>query len=82
MIRFLYRCLLAMHPAAFRNSFAGEMLDIFDDCEGGTVLLADGLASLGRQWLFRNQPWRILLTAAGALLELSAVVLLFWRAGR
>ena len=82
MVRILYQCLLRMHPPAFRERFAGEMLEIFDASESGArPLLLDGLASLGRQWLLRNDPWRIVLVAAGALLEAGGVALLWWRSG-
>ena len=30
MSRFLYRCLISLHPPAFREQFAGEMQWIFD----------------------------------------------------
>lgn len=61
-MRFLYRCLLRLHPASFRDQFAGEMLWIFDQaasCGLGGVLLADGLASLARQWILRAGAWKV-----------------------
>jgi hypothetical protein len=84
MIRLLYRCLLRMHPVAFRESFAAEMLAIFDDSESGRVsLLVDGLLSIARQWLLRNDaPWKFLLACWAASLELAGVALLWWRAGQ
>jgi hypothetical protein len=59
MLRLLYSCLLRLHPAGFRERFTEEMLCIFDQTvasqAGGKVraacrLLADGVASLVRQW--------------------------------
>ncbi len=54
--RFLYRCLLRLHPPSFQRQFAQQMLWIFDEAaarEGVVRLIADGLASLARQWLVR-----------------------------
>src|SRR6266568_1796660 len=54
--RFLYRCLLRLHPPSFQRQFAQQMLCIFDEAaarEGVVRLFADGLASLARQWLVR-----------------------------
>ena len=54
--RFLYRCLLRLHPPSFQRQFAQQMLCIFDEAaarEGVVRLIADGLASLARQWLVR-----------------------------
>jgi len=84
MSRLLYRCLLRMHPLAFRERFAAEMLAIFDESESGSVsLLADGVASIARQWFVRNDaPWKFLLACSAALLEVAGVALLWWRAGR
>lgn len=55
--RFVYRCLLQMHPPAFRRRFATEMLWIFDEIganNGTGRLFADGMASLARQWVLRS----------------------------
>jgi len=60
MLRPFYRCLLRLHPPAFRERFADEMLSIFDHSEGipaGVRLLADGLLSLLRQWTLRPEFW-------------------------
>jgi hypothetical protein len=59
MLRLLYSCLLRLHPAGFRERFSEEMLCIFDqtvagqgerDVRAACRLLADGVASLVRQW--------------------------------
>jgi hypothetical protein len=65
MIRSLYRSMLWLHPAGFRQQFAEEMLWIYDETAGaGAVsLLADGFFSLVRQWLTR--PGTLTLAAAG-----------------
>ena len=51
--RRIYRALLYLHPAPFRERFAPEMLWIFDATalERGVVpLLADAVSSLVKQW--------------------------------
>jgi hypothetical protein len=59
MLRLLYLWLLRLHPRAFRNRFAEEMLCIFDQIlasqlgeerRAASRLLADGALSLVRQW--------------------------------
>ena len=73
MTRLLYRCLLRLHPAAFRRQFAGEMLWIYDEAAascGPVALLSDGVVSLARQWFLRTSAWTM---AAGGL---SALVLM------
>jgi hypothetical protein len=76
MKRSLYRCLLWLHPPAFRQRFAEEMLWIFDETAkpGGTRLLADGLVSLLRQWVARSAIWRPFAAATGAVLTLGAAL--------
>jgi hypothetical protein len=72
-MRFVYRFLLRLHPAAFRERYASEMLGIFDEGAGSlgvAPFLADGVASLARQWLVRSNVWTM---AAGGL---SAFVLI------
>lgn len=52
--RRVYRFLLALHPKAFRDEFAAEMLWIFDEeCAKRCVipLVSDALVSLCRQWM-------------------------------
>ena len=70
MIRGLYRCLVWMHPAAFRLRFEEEMLWIFDEAAGawGTAsLLRDASVSLLRQWFLRSELWRWVVAAIGAV---------------
>jgi len=60
MLRPFYRCVLCLHPRAFRQRFADEMLSIFDHTAGKPAairLLADGLISLARQWTLRPEFW-------------------------
>lgn len=60
MLRPLYRCILRLHPPAFRARFADEMLSIFDHAGGTRAslrLLLDGLLSLARQWILRPEFW-------------------------
>lgn len=52
--RGFYRLLLRLHPPAFRERFAGEMLWVFDQSAvgGGTMrLMTDGCVSLAKQWM-------------------------------
>jgi D-alanyl-D-alanine carboxypeptidase len=57
LARGLYRCILCLHPPAFRREFGDEMLWIFDEehakCRH-VRLIPDALASLGRQWVLRG----------------------------
>ncbi|MEZ2348488.1 hypothetical protein [Terriglobus sp. RCC_193] len=51
--RGVYQLLLALHPAAFRERFAQEMLWVFDQTVGDTGVchaLADGTLSVMKQW--------------------------------
>src|SRR5215472_15707880 len=60
MLRFLYRCVLDIHPSYFRHRFADEMLSIFDQAEGKLAelrLLVDSILSLFRQWTLRPEFW-------------------------
>lgn len=60
MTRHLYSVLLRIHPRAFRERFADEMLCIFDEILLNTErasLLYDALRSLTVQWLFRSNLW-------------------------
>ncbi len=55
--RFLYRCLLRLHPHSFRSRFGHDMLWIFDEvteCQSVLPLFADGFVSLARQWVVRG----------------------------
>lgn len=61
MVRRLYRCLVWLHPAAFRLRFEEEILWIFDEAADGwgtASLLRDASISLLRQWLLRSQLWK------------------------
>lgn len=54
-----YRCIVRLHPRAFREQFGEEMTGIFEEAaktHGGFRLLGDGLVSLTRQWIFRPKP--------------------------
>jgi Ca2+-binding EF-hand superfamily protein len=55
MLRFLYVCLLRLHPRRFRQRFAEEMLCIFDEAGYRRALFADGIVSLCRQWILRSE---------------------------
>ena len=61
MKRALYKGLLRLHPASFRDSFADEMLWIFDETreQAGLRVFTDALVSLVRQWTFDPAVWRI-----------------------
>jgi len=71
MTRTLYRCLIGLHPPAFRLRFEQELLWIFDESStvsGALPLLCDGAISLLRQWLLRSGMWKwVLAGVAGAL---------------
>lgn len=59
--RSLYRWLVHLHPPAFRQRFAEEMLSTFEEAaqnQNVAGLLADGFVSLTRQWLLRPNAWR------------------------
>lgn len=77
MNRAIYRCLLRLHPAVFRDRFAAEMLWLYDEmvsAEGAAALLADGLASLARQWLVRRLTWTAAAAVIGGMLEVGLVL--------
>ena len=62
--RSLYRCLVQLHPPAFRRQFAPEMLWIFDeiaDHDARIELFTDALASLARQWVVRVAIQKLLI---------------------
>jgi len=61
MLRRIYRCVLRLHPPAFRSRFGDEILSIFDEAKGqlsGFRLLLDSMLSLVRQWTLRPEFWR------------------------
>ena len=72
MLRSLYVWLLQLHPAAFRQRFGEEMLEIFENAAGlraSVLLLVDGLMSLMRQWALRpefRQPFLATAVSEGA----------------
>lgn len=87
MIRVAYRRLLQLHPVAFEERFADEMLWIFDlrrEEEIGFGLLGDCLLSLGRQWLAvpRVRTFAIGLLVNGALALCSMIAALTTAAPR
>lgn len=74
MTRALYRGLLWMHPPAFRQQFAGEMLWIFEQAsaaDGVAPLFADGVLSVLRQWLLRSDFWKVALALFGGMLQMN-----------
>jgi len=57
MLRRLYLGVIRLHPLCFRQRFAEEMLDIFDQAAGARAmasLFADIFLSLFRQWVWRS----------------------------
>ena len=75
MTRLLYSLLLRVHPRAFRDRFADEMLCIFDEIPANNeraLLLYDALRSLTVQWLFRSNLW--ILAVAFLLALVSAFI--------
>ncbi|HVH70859.1 MAG TPA: hypothetical protein VNB49_07100 [Candidatus Dormibacteraeota bacterium] len=75
MKRSFYRYLLRLHPAAFRDRFADEMLWIFDETveQPGLRVFADGCISLLRQWTLHSGVWKM---ASGAVV--SCLLLTGW----
>jgi Ca2+-binding EF-hand superfamily protein len=55
MRRWLYARLLDLHPAAFRDRFAEEMLEIFERERESPRLIGDAALSLARQWTLRGE---------------------------
>jgi hypothetical protein len=73
MIRGLYRCLVRLHPVAFRLRFEEEMLWIFDQAAGPwgtTSLISDAAISLSRQWFLRSGLWIWLVATVGGTVPL------------
>lgn len=73
MMRRMYRCLLWLHPAAFRRQFAEEMLWIFDeaaDASGAASLFSDASVSLVRQWLLRSGLWMWVVAGIAGIIPL------------
>ncbi len=73
MIRVFYALLIRLHPLAFRERFAQEMLSIFDEAEnvwGDGLLLRDAIVSLLRQWLIRSDLWKWLVAGLAGVVPL------------
>ena len=61
----LYRFLLRVHPRAFRERFADEMMATFEEAatnQSVFALFADCFISVTRQWLLRPNSWRVPVT--------------------
>ena len=60
--RSAYSWLLRLHPPAFRERFADEMMATFEEAsekqQSVFGLFGDCFVSLSRQWLFRPNSWR------------------------
>ena len=79
-MRTIYRFLLRLHPAAFRERFAEDLLWIYDESlpqQGSPRLCADGLISLVRQWLQQVNFVMVLVACAGALIPPYIVSVMF-----
>jgi len=73
MVRGLYRCLIWLHPAAFRLRFEEEMLWIFDEAANAwrtASLFSDASVSLVRQWLLRSGLWRWVVAGIAGIIPL------------
>jgi len=73
MLRQVYRCLIWLHPAAFRRQFEEEMQWIFDEAAGAwgaASLLSDASVSLVRQWLLRSRLWMWLAAGLAGIVPL------------
>ena len=71
MVRRLYRCLVWLHPAAFRLRFEEEILWIFDEAADGwgtASLLREASISLLRQWFMRSQLWKWVVAGTAAII--------------
>jgi hypothetical protein len=67
MPRRLYRLLIRLHPFFFRQRFAEEMLEIFEEVSGPRAvasLFADAFVSLFRQWVLRSEFRQPMMPAA------------------
>jgi len=65
--RMAHRCIVQLHPHAFRDQFGEEMMWTFEqavETHGAFRLLVDGLVSLTRQWVFRPRSWGVAMTEA------------------
>jgi hypothetical protein len=75
MLRLIYRILIRLHPANFREQHGAEMLCIFDESapQESRRLISDGLLSIIRQWFFNSGWWKLLAGAA-----VSSCLILGW----
>jgi D-alanyl-D-alanine carboxypeptidase len=67
--RTAYRCVVRMHPAAFRERFGEEMAGIFEEAApsfGALRLLGDGVISVLRQWVLRPRPGAVVVAEASS----------------
>lgn len=71
--RAIYRLLVRLHPAEFREQFGLEMLWVFESAAGGPGLLWDGALSLVRQWTLRAIAWKIPASLSLACLPLLLI---------
>ena len=74
MMRVLYALLIRLHPHAFRERFAQEMLWIFEEAGhewGAGALLRDAIVSLLRQWLIRSGLWKWLVAGLVGVVPLT-----------
>jgi CubicO group peptidase (beta-lactamase class C family) len=72
MYKAAYRCLVRLHPRAFREQFGEEMTWIFEDARethGALRLLGDGVISLMRQWILRPAPSSVVAAEAASALH-------------
>jgi hypothetical protein len=77
MMRGVYRCLVWLHPAWFRQRFAEEMIWIFDESAGkwgAAALVVDRGISLLRQWVTPSGLWKGL---AAVIVGIVPVVIAF-----
>jgi len=71
-MRAVYMSLLWLHPRAFRERFAEEMLWIFDETQtigGKGFLLCGGVSSVARQWVVRCGMWKLAVAVLLALIQ-------------
>jgi hypothetical protein len=69
----LYALLIRLHPLAFRNRFAPEMLLVFEEAAnswGAGALICDAIFSLLRQWLIRSNLWKWLAAGLAGVIPL------------
>ena len=72
-MRTLFRLLLWLHPAEFRERFGDEILCIFDEASGSwssVFLIGDTFLSLLRRWPRQPQPWQWAAAMLGGFISL------------